>query len=119
VRKAIPDHITVFSPSQVALMLEALHEIEGYFDYVTHPVPNVDFAKDTAFLLRGKLQGMVRERNYSNSFGMDANEVLLLHTALMLLLLTLRNAGSSEEQRHRKSDCLALIGHFAHMLKQV
>lgn len=109
-------NISVFTPAQVELMLSAVSAFDVHLSWADDSEANMDLAKDTVIILRGKLQDMAREKNYAKHFGLDGNEVLLLHAALTLFSYGLERIGDSKDKRRIKEDCWALMKHFAPML---
>lgn len=108
--------LTIFSENQVNLMLNALNPLDSYLDHVGKVLPNVAFAKDVVILLRGKLQQMIRERNYMEVFGLDSNEILILHAAVMAFSYGLTAIEDSPEKRIMVDDCSLLTAHFSAIL---
>jgi hypothetical protein len=110
------DNISVFTPLQVELMLNALGAFEIYLDKADSHSPNIPLAYDTVSRLRGKLQAMLSEKNYTHNFGIDVNEVVLLHTSLVLFYYGLTHMPDSVEKWRLQEDCILLMSHFAPLL---
>lgn len=105
--------LTIFSPSQVEIMLKALEPLDPYLANANKDMPNVEFAKDVVTLLRGKLKEMIRDKNYMAVFGLDSNEVLVLHGALMAFSFGLKMSEDTAKNKSMQMDCDLLIAHFA------
>ena len=49
-------------------------------------------------------------------FGLDSNEVLILHAAVMSFSYSLLAVGDSAEKKRMQDDCVILTAHFGAML---
>src|SRR6266567_2722284 len=95
---------------------QTLIPFEQYLASANEPLPNMDFAMETITELKGKLAKLIASNGYGEPIGFDVNEMLIIHTSLVVFSYGLTNIPKSSQKARMSKDCVALCNHFAPMV---
>ena len=98
----------LFTFEDVLLLREILLPLEQQLLTAKSSLPNVQFALTTVIQVRAKITKMIQQEGQGKPGGFDANEVLVLQTAVWLFTAELGEKKPSAERMCLLSQCQVL-----------
>ena len=98
----------LFTVEDLMLLKKALVPLEKRILLATEPLPNLQFALETVRQVQAKINAMLQQSLWGVVVAFDANEIIILKTALWLYTAGLQMIQSMAEQNTLLSRCRML-----------
>jgi hypothetical protein len=98
----------IFTLDELVFLKKALVPLEEVMLAQKAPLPNLEFALATVTQVQAKIQCMIQRGIWGEEVEMDANEVLILQTAVWMFEATLEIVGPCPEKEQLQQLCRAL-----------
>jgi len=99
----------LFTLDQLVFLRKALIPLEQIVLLQKEPLPNLQFALATVTQVQAKINLMITRSSWSTGVGFDANEVLILRTAVWIFMAGLEISTSTPDREKLKKQCQTLI----------
>jgi hypothetical protein len=99
----------LFTLDQLVFLRKALIPLEQIVLLQKEPLPNLQFALATVTQVQAKINLMITRGSWSTGVGFDANEVLILRTAVWIFMAGLEISTSTPDREKLKKQCQTLI----------
>jgi hypothetical protein len=126
VRKKYRPHIVstklpqlLFTLDQLVILRKALVPLEQMILTTKEPLPHLQFALATITQVQAKVTVMIQQGVWGTGVGFDANEILILQTAVWIFMATLELVETSPEREDIKKQCRMLNALLTPLSKRV
>ena len=103
----------LFTLDDVTMLKNALIPLELLLTTKPKSLPNIQFALETVTQVQKKVAQMVEQQIWGYEVSFDANEIVILHTAVWLFLAALEQLPGSPDKQEALRRCLALRSQLA------
>jgi hypothetical protein len=108
----------IFTLDELVFLKKALVPLEEMMLAQKAPLPNLEFALATVTQVQAKIQCMIQRGIWGEEVELDANEVLILQTAVWMFESALAFVESSPEKEQLQHRCQTLKAILAAPAKQ-
>ena len=103
----------LFTCDDILLFKNALTTLESLLRSKPQSLPKIRFAVETVSQLQIKIAQIAQRQAWGYEISLDANEIIILHTAAWLFLAALEALPDSPEKQTSLGHCLALQSQLA------